>query len=180
MWKHSKSMHLDLSGVCGKEPAYQYRRPRDIKDTRSNPGLGRSPGEGHGNPLQYSCLENSMDRGACQAIVHRVTKRRTQLKALSMKPVWLQRTCSKLWTQTYLWEVPFFSMILQLGSHWVSKCSRSVVSDSLHPHGPWPIWFLHPWDFPGKSTGVGCHCLLQKYLLGCIYSCVSLYQVHTC
>ena len=38
------------------------------------PGLGRSPGEGNGNPLQYSCLENPMDREAWQAIVHGVTK----------------------------------------------------------------------------------------------------------
>ena len=38
------------------------------------PGLGRSPGGGHGNPLQDSCLENPMDRGAWQAAVHRVTK----------------------------------------------------------------------------------------------------------
>ena len=38
------------------------------------PGLGRSPGEGNGNPLQYSCLENSMDRGAWRAIVHGVAK----------------------------------------------------------------------------------------------------------
>ena len=43
------------------------------------PGLGRSPGEGHGNPLQYSCLENSMDRGAWQATVHRVAKSWTQV-----------------------------------------------------------------------------------------------------
>ena len=40
-------------------------------------GLGRSPGEGNGNPLQYSCLENSMDRGARQAIVYGVTKSQT-------------------------------------------------------------------------------------------------------
>ena len=39
----------------------------------SVPGLGRSPQEGHDNPLQYSCLENPMDRGAWQAAVHRVT-----------------------------------------------------------------------------------------------------------
>ena len=39
----------------------------DIKDAGSIPGLGRSPGEGHGNPLQYSCLENSMDRRAWQS-----------------------------------------------------------------------------------------------------------------
>ena len=38
------------------------------------PGLGRSPGEGNGNPLQYSCLENPMDRGAWWAIVHGVTE----------------------------------------------------------------------------------------------------------
>ena len=43
------------------------------------PGLGRSPGEGNGNPLQYSCLENSMDREAWQATVHGVTKSRAQL-----------------------------------------------------------------------------------------------------
>ena len=43
------------------------------------PGLGRSPGGGHGNPLQYSCLENSMDRGAWRAIVHGVAKSRTRL-----------------------------------------------------------------------------------------------------
>ena len=41
------------------------------------PGSGRSPGEGNGNPLQYSCLENPMDRGAWWATVHRVAKSRT-------------------------------------------------------------------------------------------------------
>ena len=43
------------------------------------PGLGRSPGEGNGNPLQYSCLENSMDRGAWQATVHGVAQSGTRL-----------------------------------------------------------------------------------------------------
>ena len=46
----------------------------DIRDTGSVPGLGRSFGEGNGYPLQYSCLENPMDRGAWQATVHRVAK----------------------------------------------------------------------------------------------------------
>ena len=41
------------------------------------------------------------------------------------------------------------------------KWSRSVVSDSQRPHGLQPTRLLSPWDFPGKSTGVGCHCLLQ-------------------
>ena len=54
-----------------------------VRDTDSIPGLGRSPGGGHGNPLQYSCLENPMDRGAWQATVHSVAQGRTQLKQLS-------------------------------------------------------------------------------------------------
>ena len=48
-------------------------------DPSSIPGLGRSPGEGNGNPFQYSCLENPMDRGAWEAIVHGVAKSRPQL-----------------------------------------------------------------------------------------------------
>ena len=51
----------------------------DVRDVGSVPGLGRSPGGGHGNPLQYSCLENPMDRGAWGTIVHRVAKNWTQL-----------------------------------------------------------------------------------------------------
>ena len=46
----------------------------DVKDVSSIPGSGRSPGEGHGNPLQYSSLENPMDRGAWWAIVHTVAE----------------------------------------------------------------------------------------------------------
>ena len=65
---------LSLSGfpgtASGKIPTYQCKR-----HTGSIPGLGRSPGWGHGNPLQHSCLENPMDRGAWQATVHRVAKR---------------------------------------------------------------------------------------------------------
>ena len=44
---------------------------------------------------------------------------------------------------------------------WQWKWSRSVASDSVRPHGLQPTRLLCPWDFPGKSTGVGCHCLLQ-------------------
>ena len=55
----------------------------DTKHPASIPGSGRSPGAGHGNPLQYSCLENSMDRGAWWATVHWVAKNQTRLKWLS-------------------------------------------------------------------------------------------------
>ena len=50
---------------------------RDSRDAGSIPGLGRSPGEGNGNPFQYSCLENPMDREAWQATVHGVSKSQT-------------------------------------------------------------------------------------------------------
>ena len=56
----------------------------DIRDVVSIPGSGRSPGRGHGNPLQYSCLENPMDRGAWRAAVHGLAKSQTRLKQLSM------------------------------------------------------------------------------------------------
>ena len=46
------------------------------------------------------------------------------------------------------------------------KWSRSVVSDSVRPHGPQPTRLLCPWDFPGESNGVGCHCLLPICCLG--------------
>ena len=60
-------------GSDGKEFAY------NAGDLGSVPGSGRSPGEGSCNPLQYSCLENSMDRGAWRATVLGVTESRTQL-----------------------------------------------------------------------------------------------------
>ena len=56
------------------------------------PGFGRSPGGGNGNPFQYSCLENPMDRGAPQGMVHRVAKSRTPLKRLSTHPYFILTT----------------------------------------------------------------------------------------
>ena len=64
----------------------------DMRDEDSIPGSGRSPGGGHGNPLQYSCLENSMNREAWWDTVHRVTKSWTQLKQLSAHTNWLKNS----------------------------------------------------------------------------------------
>ena len=64
---------MDRSGdSAGKESACNAGEPGLI------PGLGRSPGEGNGNPLQYSCLENLMDKEAWHATVHGVTKSQTE------------------------------------------------------------------------------------------------------
>ena len=57
------------------------------------------------------------------------------------------------------WSVLPFPSPTHESKKW--KGSRSVLSDSSRPHGLQPTRFLHPWDFPGKSTGVGCHCLLR-------------------
>ena len=67
--------------ASGKEPTCQCRRH---KKCRFDPWFRRSPGGGHGNPFQASCLENPMDREAWQATVHRVSKSWTQMKQLSM------------------------------------------------------------------------------------------------
>ena len=63
----------------------------DIRDAGSIPDLGRFPGGRCGNPLQYSHLENPMDRGAWRAAVHRVTERWTRLKRLSLQACGMMR-----------------------------------------------------------------------------------------
>ena len=62
------------------------------------------------------------------------------------------------------WSGLTFPSLMHESEKW--KWSHSVVSDSLRPHGLQPTRLLHPWDFPGKSTGVGCHRLLWFDALG--------------
>ena len=71
-WEKSAMLLGFPGGANGKEPAWQGKL--DKRDAGLIPGSVRSPGGEHGNPLQYSCLENSMDRRAWQATVHRVAK----------------------------------------------------------------------------------------------------------
>ena len=77
----------DLGGGRASQVALVVKNPppnaRNIRDVGSNPGSGRFPEGGNGNPLQRSCLENPMDRGAWQAMIHRVAKRWTQLSDLA-------------------------------------------------------------------------------------------------
>ena len=65
-----------MGGSVVKNPAANAGHTGDL---HSIPGSGRSPGGGHGNPLQYSCLGNPLDRGAWQAPAHEVTKSQTRL-----------------------------------------------------------------------------------------------------
>ena len=113
----------------------------DIKDTGSILGLGRSPGEGHGDPIQYSCLENPMDRRAWWATVHGIMKSWTRLKWLSIMQ---QLSQEKLRFLDY-------SVVLV-----TQLCPTLVVWRGLEP-----AKLLFPWNSPGQNTGVRCHFLLQ-------------------
>ena len=83
--EEAEDLGLSLEGTEGEKDegfpggSVVKHPPANAGDTGSIPGLGRSPGAGNGSPLQYSCLENSMDRGAWQATVHGITKSPTQL-----------------------------------------------------------------------------------------------------
>jgi len=103
-------------GLDDKESACNAGDPCSI------PGLGRSPGEGNGNPLQFSSLENSIDRGAWWATVHGVAESWTQLS---------DYTFQKQFNTGYL----LLYLIIVLLSVSI-QFSRSVVSDSLQPHEP--------------------------------------------
>ena len=81
---HVTNYVLSKGFPCGAMVKNPPAKAGDLRDEGSIQGLGRSPGEGNGDRLQYSCLENPMDRGAWRAVVHRVTKSWTELKQLNM------------------------------------------------------------------------------------------------
>ena len=156
-------------GSDGKTSACNLGNPGSI------PGSGRSSREGNDNPLQKSCPENPIDGGACrlqsmglQGVWHDWV---TKLPLLLLSHSSRVRVCAT--PQTAAHQAPQ-SLGLSRQEHWSGlpfpspmhesekwKGSRSVVSDSSRPHGLQPTRFLRPWDFLGKSTGVGCHRLLQ-------------------
>ena len=74
-------LHWNIVDLWASQVVLMVKNPpanaRDIKDVGLIPGSGRSPGGEHGNPLQYSCLENPMDRGDWWATIHRVAKNHT-------------------------------------------------------------------------------------------------------
>ena len=91
---HTVLVNKDTFGLpqwlSGKEYAC---KAGDTGDADSTPGLGRSPGEGNGNPLQCSCLENPMDRGAWPATVQRFTKSQTRLSSGTHIPFYGRPGC---------------------------------------------------------------------------------------
>ena len=95
-----------------------------------------------------------MDRGDWQTTVHGVTKSRIQRNDQHFNTL-LQ----------YIQTLNHYIIHLKLTARCACMLSCSVVSDSLQPHGLYPARLLHPWDFPDKDTGVGCHLILQRIFL---------------
>ena len=108
----------------------------NIRHVGSIPGSGRSPGEGHNNPFQYSCLENPMDRGSFQATVHKIAQRRTRLK-------WL-RTHARTIVKSSYHKIPnlshrLFLLIIQ------GLCFAKVaLFPGPHRVGKRTTWYLIP------------------------------------
>ena len=78
-WKGLRFLYGSIIAPLGFPGGIVVKNPpaREAGDVGLIPGLGRSPGKGNGNPLQYSCLGNAMDRGSWQAMIHGVAKSQT-------------------------------------------------------------------------------------------------------
>ena len=104
----------------------------DLRDMDSIPGSGRHPREGPGNPLQYSCLENPMDRGAWRATVHGVWKSQAQQKWLST-----HRYFSPNSRLTYLHQVVQFSSVQSPSHVWFLVTSRTAAHQAFLAISKW-------------------------------------------
>ena len=119
-------------GSGGKEPAC------NVGDLNLIPGSGRSPGEGNGHLFKYSCLENSMDRGAWWATSHRVKKSQTRLSDFTFFLLLSLKTHSPIMAMLFLSNKinNYFPISANsLYSYSTVQFSHSVLSDSLRPHG---------------------------------------------
>ena len=151
------------SSVC-KESACNVG---DISSAGSIPGSGRSPGEGHGNPLQYSCLENPMDRGAWWITVHRVAKSWTWLKWLSsrttevIKKIKNQRILDA-WLTTFLMNKDWKPTLMSLGMDQLLACFLAKSDIKTH---------LSQWSYNWllELTGEDC-CLRDLFIVPQIYT----------
>ena len=155
-YKDTKSLEMDLKFssvqamtsyglpwlLSGKESACQYRR------YRFNPWFGRSPGGGNGNPLQYSCLENPMDRGTCWATVHMVTKSQiqlsdwTELNRCIYTPTQIHTSgTAALWSLFFTFSIGFKTAKMSWKLH--SPCYETV---------PWELAWVPGKGHKGEGT----------------------------
>ena len=136
-------------GSDGKASAY------NAEDLGSNPGLGRSSGEGNGNPLQYSCLENPMDGGAWWATVHGIPKSWTQLSDLMEKAMAPH-------SNTLAWKIPGMEEpggLQSMGSlkvrhDWATSLSLFTFLHWRRKWQPTPVFL--PGESQRQGSLVGC------------------------
>ena len=154
----------------------------DAGDSGSILGLGRSPGGGNGNPLQYSCLGNHTDGGAWGATVHGVAKSWTRLSDYPHIRLFGESICGNYVNsnQSILLSAESFQSCLKIntsinvGFLFYFNLERTFIVSLLllllslfscvrpcAPHRRQPTRLPRPWDSPGKNTGVGCHFLLH-------------------
>ena len=114
----------------------------DVRDLGSIPGLGGSPGGGQGNRLQYSCLENPVDRGAWWATVPRIAKSWTRLKEIGMHACIINYTHQggRIWHQNDLTEEKYIYECCQLNS-WMWMWIKFKIVDLAQKHLPLRIRF---------------------------------------
>ena len=139
--------HMNFpGGTSGKESACNAG---DIKRPGFDPWVGKIPWGDHGNPLQYSCLENPMDRGAWQAIVHRVAKSWTRLKRLSSSTYQFSSVTQSRPTLCYPmdWSTPGFPVHHQLPELTQTHVHR--VNDAIQPS--------HPLSSPSPTFNLSQH-----------------------
>ena len=145
------------------------------------PGLGRSPGKGHGNPLQHTCLENSMDRGARRATAHGVVKSQTRLKCLSTHRVTGSSQSHHESGLSFIW-CQEDSQVLALNEH--PKVEVRVPNPVLHYLADFPCpafsfsifdvgrldWMKASCSFDTTTLNISRECLpLHSKLKGCAY-----------
>ena len=114
MWGHGSTVRTENQvGLISEPPGGSDGKESvcNVGDPSSIPGLERSPEEGNGNPLQYTCLENPLDRGAWGATVRRVTKSQTWLSNSNFTFTWTNfksclskpLQCVPIWQQCWVW-----------------------------------------------------------------------------
>ena len=162
-------------GSDGKES------PGNAGDLGSIPGLGKFPGEGNGYPVLYSCMENSMDRGAWRVKVHGVIKSQTRLNywAHAHTDTYLQDIKKSLLYLIYnvvlLSGVRQSESVIHISTLFSVQFSCSIMSDSLWPHG------LQHTKLPCPSTTPGTYsnsCPLSRWCHPIISSSVVLFSSH--